>query len=148
MTQPLRTTHRVVFWFLPIVLAAVLVGGLDLRYRWPASHKLPTNAGTTSEASMTVAGLNLRVRWLGQTVLTERKLQLITAKPLAAPDLLLYWSAESAAKAPPPNALFLGSYRVEGIYTAPADARSSGYLSLYSLGHRQVVASIPLGSQP
>lgn len=147
MIQPLRATHRAVFFALPIVLAAVLASGLALRHHWPALQKLSTNDVAMSETRMTVAR-DLKVRWLRQPAPMERKLQLVPAKRLATPDLLLYWSEDSAAKALPSNAFFLGSFHADGIYTLPAEARDDGYLSLYSLAHREVVASIPLGACP
>jgi hypothetical protein len=148
MNQPLRTTHRVVFLFLPIVLAAILASGLALRYQWPASHTLPPDGVPASETTETVVGVNLKLRWFSQTVPTERKVQLVPTAPVVSPDLLVYWSEDSAAKALPSSARLLGSYHASGIYTLPVGARSQGYLSLYSLAHRTVVASIPIGARP
>ena len=148
MIRPLRATHHAVFLFLPIVLAAVLASGLTLRYSWPASPRLLTRDVAASETTATVAGVNLKVRLFGPAGPTERKVQLVPAAPIASPDLLVYWSEHSAAKALPSSAQLVGSYRAGGIYTLPANGRSQGYLSLYSLAHQEVVASIPVGGQP
>jgi hypothetical protein len=148
MIRPLRATHHAVFLFLPIVLAAVLASGLALRYRWPAPHPLLTTDVAASETTATVTGVSLKVRLLGPTAPTGRKVQLVPVAHVASPDLLVYWSEDSAAKALPPSARLVGSYRAGGIYTLPANGRGQGYLSLYSLAHREVVASIPVGGQP
>ena len=145
MIRPLRATHHAVFLFLPIVLAAVLASGLTLRYSWPASHRLLTRDVAASETTATVAGVNLKVRLLGPAAPTERKVQLVPAAPVASPDLLVYWSEDSAVKALPPSARLVGSYLAGGIYTLPGNGRAQGYLILYSLAHQQVVASIPVG---
>ena len=148
MIRPLRATHHAVFLFLPIVLAAVLASGLTLRYSWPASPRLLTRDVAASETTATVAGVNLKVRLLGPAGPTERKVQLVPAAPIASPDLLVYWSEDSAPKALSPSARFVGSFHAGGIYTLRANGRGQGYLSLYSLAHREVVARIPVGAQP
>jgi hypothetical protein len=148
MIRPLRATHRTVFMFLPIFLAGVVASGLALRYPWPASHHLLMTDVAGSEAAATVAGVHLKVRSLSPTTATERKVQLLSTAPVVSPDLLVYWSEDSSAKALSPSARLVGSFHAGGIYTLPADARNSGYLSLYSLAHREVVASIPVGAQP
>jgi hypothetical protein len=148
MIRPLRTTHHAVFLFLPILLAAVVASGLALRYSWPASHPLLTTDVAASETTATIAGVNLKIRLLGPTGPTERRVQLVPAAPVASPDLLVYWSEDSAAKALPSNARLVGSFHAGGIYTLPASGRGQGYLTLYSLAHREVVASIPAGAQP
>jgi len=147
MIRPLRATHRAVFLFLPILLPAVVGSGLALRYSWPASHPLLTTDVAASETTATVAGVNLKIRLLGPSAPTERKVQLVPAAPVASPDLLVYWSEDSAAKALPSNARLVGSFHAGGIYTLPANGRGQGYLTLYSLAHREVVTSIPVGAQ-
>jgi hypothetical protein len=150
MIRPLRATHRIVFLFLPVALAAVLVGGLALRYTWPASQSspMPTDLAT-SETIATIAGVRLKVRWLNQSgEPLVFKVQLVPTAPLTIPDLLVYWSEGSLAKGLSSNARLLGSYRPGEIYSFPAEARGKGYLSLYSLAHREVLASISLGGQP
>ena len=148
MIRPLRAAHRDAFLFLPILLAAVVASGLALRYPWPAPHHSLTTEVSASETTATVAGVSLKVRLLGPTAPTGCKVQLVTAAPVASPDLLVYWSEDSAAKALPPSARLVGSYRAGGIYTLPGNGCGQGDLSLYSLAHREVVASFPLGAQP
>jgi len=110
MIRPLRATHRAVFLFLPILLPAVVGSGLALRYSWPASHPLLTTDVAASETTATVAGVNLKIWLLGPTGPTERKVQLVPAAPVPSPDLLVYWSEDSAAKALPSNARLVGSF--------------------------------------
>jgi hypothetical protein len=150
MIRPLRATHRTVFLFLPVALAAVLVSGLALRYTWPASQSSPVPSDlATNETSAAVGGVKLKVRWLNQfKEPTVSKAQLVPTAPLTIPDLLVYWSEDPVAKALPSTARLLGSYHAGEIYSLPAEARGKGYLSLYSLAHREVLASISLGGQP
>ena len=148
MIRPLRATHHAVFLFLPILLAGVVASGLALRYRWPAPHQSLTTEVEASETTATVAGVTLRVRLLAPTAPTERKVQLLPAAPVASPDLLVYWSEDSTPNTLTPSARLVGPFHARAIYTLRANARGQGYLTLYSLAHREVVASIPLGAQP
>ena len=148
MIHPLRAAHHAVFLFLPILLAAVVASGLALRYRWPAPHQSLTTEVEASETTATVAGVTLRVRLLAPTAPTERKVQLLPAAPVASPDLLVYWSEDSTPNTLTPSARLVGPFHARAIYTLRANARGQGYLTLYSLAHREVVASIPLGAQP
>jgi hypothetical protein len=150
MIRSLRATHQVVFLLLPVVLVALLVTGLAFRYNWPGSQSSPPPSDlATSETSAAVAGVKLRVRRLNQSAEpTVFKVQLVPTAPLTIPDLLVYWSEDPVAKALPSNARLLDSYRAAEIYSLPAEARGKGYLSLYSLAHREVLASISLGGQP
>jgi preprotein translocase subunit SecY len=150
MIRPLRATHRAVFLFLPIFLALVLMTGLVSRYRWPTPvHTSGQGDVVLLQQVVTTGDGKLKIQLLSNSAMpVEVEFKLLASSTLIAPDLLVYWAEDSGPKTLHPNARFLGPYRRGATYRLPADARSKGSVSLYSLAQQKVVTTIPLGANP
>ncbi len=77
----------------------------------------------------------------------QRVLRLQLQESARRPDLLLYWSEDPADSSLPTDAWLLGSVAdtQEGHYRLPREARD-GHLTLYSLGHQEIVGSATMPS--
>ena len=123
MIRPLRRVHRALFALLALALPALLVAGLALRPEVVALERLPRALQSAASAS--------DARWGG----AEREVA----------DALTYWSPTAArpGQALPAQAIWHGSR--PGSPDALAAARpQTGYLLLYSLATREVVACVAL----
>jgi len=132
MTRPLRRAHRSIWLALAAALPTLLAAGLALR---------PPQA--TDERIMD--RITFRLPDGTEMVADSRELWGIAVD---APDPLIYWAAEAGGGAgrgtggPPHDAQFVGAL-ARGRQAALSLPRSGGYLFLYSLGHREVLARAP-----
>ena len=124
MTRPLRRAHRYVWVALGGVLPALLAAGLALR-----SPQAPEERLADRITLMLPNGTEM--------VVDSHELW---GSAVDAPDPLVYWSetsAKSVAGAKPIGSL---AYARRSVLALPA---KGGYLLLYSLAHREVLASAP-----
>jgi hypothetical protein len=124
MTFPLRRAHRYVWFALGPVLPGLLAAALVLR-PYPAPEEQAADR------------ITFRLPNGAEVVADARELW---GKAVDAPDPLVYWSA--TANASPETARLLaplGRARRAVLDLPGAD----GYLILYSLAHREVIASAP-----
>jgi hypothetical protein len=124
MTRPLRRTHRYVWIALAGILPALVAAGLALRPPQAPEERLADRI-TLMLPNGTEMVADTRELW---------------GSAVDAPDPLVYWSetpAKSLAGAKPIGSL------AHGRRTALAVPAKGGYLLLYSLAHREVLASAP-----
>jgi len=124
MTRPLRRAHRYVWIALGGILPALVVAGLALRPPQALEERLADRI-TLMLPNGTEMVADTRELW---------------GNAVDAPDVLVYWSetpAKSLAGAKPIGSLAHGCCSA---LTLPA---KGGYLLLYSLAHREVLASAP-----
>jgi hypothetical protein len=154
MIQPLRTVHRRVSVVMAVFLPTVLFVGLTARR--PVSRPGGGAVGLPDRAHLlkqTAGG------WQRHTIQTSLYGQLDPphdiyavlnpARPLNAPDVLVYWSGLSAADSNlPSGARLLGTFEPARAIVLPRDLQPGGNLILYSLAHQSVVDSAPLESLP
>ena len=117
----------------------------------------------TSEAALEAAKLS-RVEFSGlgvallpwyQTTEPVGGIELVAERQLAAPDVLVYWSAVESPLAPgadlAPDAMLLGTFPGGGSrhFDLPAAGQGGGgQVLLYSLGHGEVLGALPLDPLP
>ena len=124
MTRPLRRVHRYVWFGCGLALPGLLAAALILRpHGAPDEHvadrimfRLPDGAEMVADS---------RELW---------------GKAVDAPDPLIYWSANSGAS--PETARLVGPL-ARGRHAVLDMPAADGYLILYSLAHREVLASAP-----
>jgi hypothetical protein len=129
MIQPLRRAHRITFALLTAALPAVFVAGLTARRPQAPAERV------SDRISLVLAS--------GTEVVADARDLWGTA--VDAPDPLVYWSERSPARdSLPANARLLDSlaFARRAHLQVPAGA-GRGYLILYSLAWRKVVASAP-----
>jgi hypothetical protein len=125
----LRVLHRFVFVALALALPALLVAGLRAR-----RHTIPFPPATvsTSDTSgfrlLEKSGLGVRT--------SSGSIEVIPLRTLTAPDPLLYWSRKDSLGE---GAMLLGP--LEGMSLRRYSIPESGYLIVYSLGRREIVAA-------
>jgi len=123
MIQPLRRAHRYAWLALGIVLPALLIAGLAARPPQTLEERVMDR-------------MTLRLPNGTEMVADSRELW---GKAVDAPDPLIYWTRTPAAFS---GAQLVGSLQ-RGRRTVLALPGSGGYLILYSLAHREVLASAP-----
>ena len=124
MTRPLRRAHRYVWIALGGILPALVAAGLALRPPQAPEERLADR-------------ITLRLPNGTEMVADTRELW---GSAVDAPDPLVYWSqtpAKSLDGAKPVGSL------ARGRRSALALPAKGGYLVLYSLAHREVLASAP-----
>ncbi len=124
MTRPLRRAHRSTWLALAVVLPSLLAAGLALRPAEVADERMMDR-------------ITLRLPNGTEMVSDSRELW---GNAVDAPDPLIYWAetgTQSIAKAQ-----LAGSLQ-QGRRSAIPVPSSGGYLLLYSLAHREVLASAP-----
>lgn len=157
MITSLRNRHRVIVTALAFFVPIVFISGLMIRNPIPPSDRLPTihtDLGT-EQASVLYEDKNL---WKGQAI-TARVvaiehnrstlfLELQGTRNLAEPDLLVYWSeSQPLPERLAENAILLGKLNGVQVERLPLPERASdirGYLTIYSLAHRKIVATAEL----
>ena len=125
MTRPLRRAHRYVWIALGGILPAVVAAGLALRPPQAPEERLADRI-TLLLPNGTEIVADSHDLW---------------GSAVEAPDPLVYWSetsARSLAGAKPIGSL---AHARRSAFELPANA---GYLLLYSLAHREVLASAPV----
>ena len=149
MIQPLRRTHRVIFFVLGIALPVLFVGGLVSRHAplspvGPVQDKLAQDSGG-SEFVLNHRSLNFKVRLLeNKKGGPEREFLVIPDAGFLAPDVFVYWSETQPGASISPNARLLGKLGPGELHRIPAGA--GGYFVLYSVAQNEVLGSIPVGA--
>jgi hypothetical protein len=146
--QPYRTLHRRGFLVLLVLLPTVLVAGLHYRRRTPRPFSPePTNYSIQRETDGYWQSQNIHLSLLRKSGENGTWLQLTPTQKLAAPDVLVYWSAQLPEQGTlPANAQLLGPLDPATRYRLPEP--SDGHLVLYSLPLNTVLDSTSLGMQP
>jgi len=149
MIQPLRRTHRVIFFALGIALPVLFIGGLLARHAplsavQPVEDKLAqTNGGT--EFVLNRASGKFTVRLVeNKKGGPEREFLAIPDSGFLAPDVFLYWSETKPETSISPNARLLGKLGPREVYRIPAGA--GGYFVLYSVAQNEVLGSVAVGA--
>ena len=131
MTRPLRRAHRSIWLALAAALPTLLAAGLALRSPQAPDERIMDR-------------ITFRLPDGPEMVADSRELW---GNAVDAPDPLIYWAAESGGGAgrgtgDPPDAEFVGAL-ARGRQAALALPGSGGYLLLYSLANREVLARAP-----
>jgi hypothetical protein len=149
MIQPLRRTHRVIFFVLGLTLPVLFVGGLVARHA-PLSAvggvegKLTQRNGGT-EFVLNGGSSKFKVRLVeNKNSGLEREFQMIPDAGFLAPDVFVYWSETQPGVFLSTNAKLLGKFGPGGHYQIPSGA--SGYFVLYSVAQKEVLGSVPVGA--
>jgi hypothetical protein len=153
MTRPLRRLHAGAAMALALALPATLAVAVAYRRGDRAAAPLPETRPVPEGRIVHEAD----DRWTGLDAATRLRvapdgrafLEVVPASPLAHPDLLLYWTPEAPTGGLAANAVLLGSFdgdRPNAFLVPPAARTDGGFLALYSLGHRAVVATAELAS--
>ena len=156
MIQPLRTAHRAVFLALALFLPVLFVSGLLSRHKWPPAptqnaRQSVTSGGLISQQTVMPNGKKIDIRiFVNKTIQNAPEIQLIPASPLVAPDILVYWSETEPKSGLSANARLLGAFTPTQRYRLPAEAggHARGYVVLYSLAQKQLLASFSVESRP
>jgi len=146
MIQPLRQLHRRSFLVLGIALPVLFVDGIVSRQSLPKTAGDRTVAGElTPETEQTVQVNCFSVRLRTGRDREGMVLHISSRNALNEPDLLVYASPMESKGAVTENATFLGEYAPGNSYRLPKDGAE--FVVLYSLGHQEVLASVPLGGR-
>jgi hypothetical protein len=149
MIQPLRRTHRVIFFVLGIALPVLFVGGLLARHAplspvGPRQGKLAQNSGG-SEFVLNHGLSKFKVRLVeNKEIGPEREFLMIPDSGFLAPDVFVYWSETQPGASISPNAKLLGKLVPGELYRIPPG--SGGYFILYSVAQSEVIGSISVGA--
>ena len=149
MIQPLRRTHRAIFFALGVALPSLFIGGLVARHTslspaGPVENNLAqNNAGTEFAVNRGSSKFTVRVVENKKSG-PEREFQAIPEFGFLAPDVFLYWSETKPETSISPNAKLLGKLGSREVYRIPAGA--GGYFVLYSLAQNEVLGSIAVGA--
>jgi hypothetical protein len=140
--------HRHGFLVLLVLLPMVLVTGLHYRRRpTQSASPEPTNFSIQRQTDGYWQSQKIHVSLLRKSGESGTWLQLTPTQKLAAPDVLVYWSAQLPEQnVLPANAQLLGPLDPATRYRLPA--LSDGHLVLYSLPLNIVIDSTSLGMQP
>ena len=149
MIQPLRRTHRIIFFLLGIALPVFFVGGLVARHVplspvKPLQDKLAQGSGETK--FVLNHGLSkFKVRLVeNKKGGPEREFLMIPDAGFLAPDVFVYWSETQPGASISPNARLLGKLGPGELYRIPSG--TGGYLILYSLAQSEVLGSVAIGA--
>ena len=149
MIQPLRRTHRVIFFVLGIALPVLFVSGLVARHAplssvGPVQDKLAHSSGA-SEFVLKHGSSKFNVRLVeNKKSGPEREFLMIPDSGFLAPDVFVYWSETQPGASISPNAKLLGKFGPHELYRIPASA--GGCFILYSVAQSEVLGSIPVGA--
>ena len=149
MIQPLRRTHRVIFFVLGIALPVLFVGGLVTRHAplspvGPRQDKLAQNTGGT-EFVLNHGSSKFKVRLVeNKQNGPEREFLILPDSGFLAPDVFVYWSETQPGASISPKAKLLGKLGPGELYRIPSG--SGGYFILYSVAQSEVLGSILVGA--
>jgi hypothetical protein len=146
LIRRLRGRHASTIFGLAVVLPLLFVAALAVRPSWPTQQ----SAGSApSIDKWTDIGPGSGAHALIEQQSTREWLHLVRTDTLVAPDLLVYWVEKTPAlDAPlPDDAVLLGAFGDVGTTTFDLPASGvRGALVLYSLGHRSLLAALPVDS--
>ncbi len=149
MIQPLRKTHRLIFFVLGVALPLLFIAGLVSRHAplsavGPVEDKLAQrNRGTKFVMNHSSSKFTVRLvenRKGGP----EREFMAIPDSGFLAPDVFVYWSETQPGASLSPNAKLLGKLEPGEPYRIPRGP--GGYFLLYSVAQNEVLGSIPVGA--
>lgn len=154
MIAPLRRRHRLTTTVLALAVPVLYGIALTGRPAEPTADALPPALAGASPAGELIHDYG--ALFAGQAVATrlrgagpDRWIELEPRGPIARPEVLVYWTPETAGPADrlPQDAFLLGA--LAGLrprtFAVPAGALGrDGRLVLYSLGHQEVVATAQL----
>ena len=157
MIRSLRKRHMATFSVLLVVLPLLYALALSVRSEPKSVDELPAFGDDAAAFSVVLAerahdssAFKATTRIVAdQSPAGQIRLEIALHANIEAPDMLLYWSAsdvESGGQLPS-NAYLLGSLQAASRQQVPlpsAAREKDGRLILYSLGHQEVVASVPL----
>ena len=149
MIQPLRRTHRVIFFVLGIALPVLFVGGLVSRHAplpavgTVAGKLTQRNRGTEFVLNRGSSKFTVRVVENNKGG-PEREFLAIPGSGFLAPDVFVYWSETQPGASLSPNAKLLGKLGPGELYRIPPG--SGGYFVLYSVAQNEVLGSVPVGA--
>ena len=149
MIQPLRKTHRIIFFLLGIALPVLFIAGLVSRHAplfavGPVEDKLAQrNGGTEFVLNRGSSKFTVRVVENNKGG-PEREFLAIPGSGFLAPDAFVYWSETKPDTSISPNAKLLGKLRSGELYRIPLGP--GGYFVLYSVAQNKVLGSIPVGA--
>jgi hypothetical protein len=149
MIQPLRRTHRAIFFALGIALPALFITGLASRHaplspvRPPEDKLAQRNGGT--EFVLNRGSSKFTVRLIEHKKGgPEREFLATPDSGFLAPDVFVYWSETKPGTSISPNARLLGRLGPRELYRIPAG--SGGYFVLYSVAQNEVLGAIFAGA--
>ncbi len=157
MISPLRKRHRLTFLLMSVVLPIVTILGIINR-KAPTLKNDLTNVSSQnltekfsdevwSEDALWSDLKSISTRLLsGKNNPNILAVELSIRENLTKPDVLVYWSIDkfSPGSGPTDNSFFIGQFNSTRatLYPLPSEAlKSDGYLLLYSLAHREIVAT-------
>jgi hypothetical protein len=132
MTRPLRRAHQSIWLALAVALPTLMAASLALRPFQATDERIADR-------------ITFRLPNGTEMIADSRDLW---GSPVDEPDPLIYWAAEAGGGAgrgpegPPRGARLVGAL-ARGRQAALVLPASGGYLLLYSLAHREVLASAP-----
>jgi len=126
MIRTLRVAHRLIFVGLAIILTFAFLFGLRARRYQVPQHKPISNNSPSDFTLMDTIGLRVRAR--------DGYIETLPARPLNSPDPLLYFGRAPQIE----GATLLGP--LEGSTVRRFAIPESGYLIVYSLARREIVA--------
>jgi hypothetical protein len=148
MIAALRRRHRVAWVALALAVPPAFILALAARPTLPPPSEIPAAlvvdppaAALREERADLWTPLAIRTR-----IYSNGVIELAPLVDLEQPDVLVYWSPDTAKERLPDGARWIG--RLAGTsprrFLLPPDAIGRGYLHLYSLGHAQWLASAAL----
>jgi hypothetical protein len=135
MIQPLRTIHRWIFTGFAVLLPGIVIVGVTNRHQF-------VDAGQTSIQSISGTALTSE-RGQFRLATIDGRFELCATSTTPRPELLVYWSQETAETSVPVDARLLGTYRDRGRYELPQGP--TGTLLLFNPASNSVIDSISLG---
>jgi hypothetical protein len=151
MIRRLRQRHRLMTGALIVPLIGV---GIALASR-PTDAVMETLPPPLAQDAASDAALLIQHEdhWTGASIdTTVRPDQIVLSptEPLRKPDCLLYWAPTLSDAKIPDGAVLLGSVTGDPDQRLPVPAAASmttGHLLIYSLGHSEVFATMPLAGE-
>ena len=143
MIQPLRSGHRRIFLLLAVLLPVLFVAGILARPKPPQPRVIARLiAFQGSDWQKHFFAVQISTAPTGETSLV-----LVPIKPVAAPDLLVYYADHAAQQgALPADAHLVGRWDVGTTYPLPRTL--NGFVLLYSAAQKTVVDSVAVEGRP
>ncbi len=145
MIAPLRRRHRFMFLALAVLGLPLLFLSLSNRPSFPGDG-LPAElaAPSTEPDGEPLATHHPFGRLDAELRIYPRVWVLEVRDPLRHPDVLAYWSSAPAETNLPADARWLGTVSTTKPSLFKSVPDQDGFLTLYSLGHQQIISSAPV----
>jgi len=147
--RALRARHRALATFLALALPLGLALALSARRDAPRLERLPSGDPAdpgprtqVKQRTLRVGGFDLDTRTWPDDRLAAFVLEVAPREDPQRPDVLVYWSESAPGADLDDSSLLLGTLAgtLPRRFTLPPQA-IGGYLSLYSLAHRELLGS-------